>query len=162
MAAPVPNFFGNQFGHIYDLFFNVIAPRLENARQGQHPQLNAMENELEEFGYHLEGHMAPRLEFPNRPESHYFNEFHDIYDTLQAVKDQIDQAIQAQDPNVPLMQDQLRDRLDNLELFLTEQFLRNFLQRGEPLAMFGGRRRRRAIRKSRKSKHKSRKSRKAR
>ena len=157
MAAAQPNFFGNQFGSIYHIFFDVIGPRYENARQGMHIQLDEMTRELENFGYHLEGHLSPRLEFPNPPQAQYFPEFEQIYQILTDVRNQYYQAIENNDPNVPAMRNQLRDRLDNLELFIGERFLRYFLGRGEALAWGGGRRRKH--RKSRKAKRKARKTR---
>ncbi len=160
MAAENINYFGNQFSTVYDTFLDTIGPRFANARQAQHPQLAQMEDELYRLGEHLEQHLDPRLEFPNAPNAQFFPEIQSVYQTLQDVKNTMDQAVQNHDPNLPIMQEQLRDRLDNLEVFVSENFLRNFLGRGEDLVMHGGKARKskkpRKSRKSRKTKRKTR------
>ena len=152
MANNGPNYFWNQFLEIYDILQNQILLRYEHAKlNNQFPNLDAMKQELESFGYHLQAYMGQNPPAHPRPNAHFFPEFYEIYTILQKVKQDLDDAQQLDD--YLLMLEKYRDRTDGFELYLTEDLLRK-LRRNEPLV--GGRRK---AKKSRKAKRKARKTR---
>ena len=137
MANNGPNYFWNQFSEIYNILQNPIFERYETAKQNQHPNIDAMKDELESFGYHLETFMGANPPQHPRPNALYFPEFYDIYTILQNVYQQLQDAQANQDPNVARMREKYRDRTDGFELYLSEELLRK-LRRDEPL--LGGKR----------------------
>jgi hypothetical protein len=152
MANNGPNYFWNQFTEIYDILLNQILLRYETAKQNQNPNVDAMKDELESFGGHLERYMGQNPPHYPRPNALYFPEFYDIYTILQNTKQELHDAEQQQDPNYPRMREKYRDRTDGFELYLSEELLRK-LRRDEPL--LGGKRKRKT-KKTRKTKRKAR------
>lgn len=157
-GAPPQRFFDNQFHSIYQILIDTIVPRIQVARDQNDPNLPMMEEEAGDLAYFFYGRMGHNpLQYPF-PETHFFPEFEDAYNIVIQMNEQVQTAQEQQDPQAQAMRNELMDRKDNLELFLSEDFIRKFIERGLPL--FEGGRRKRKARKSRKSKRKSRKTKK--
>lgn len=156
-GAVYQRFFDNQFASIYQIFLETIAPRIQEARDQNDPNVPLMEDEAGELAEFFYGHMGHNPQEYPFPQSEIFPEFQNAYDIVVQMHNQVHMAQDQQDPQAVAMRNELRDREDNLELFLSEDFIRRFINRGIPLQ--GGRQKRKA-RKSRKSKRKARKTRK--
>ncbi len=149
-------FFDNQFASIYDTFFQVLAPRLEQAWNQHDPNFDAMRDELLHIGSDLYGAIGSAIVQRPIPHTQHFPELSDVYRTLRDMRAQLAQAQVQQDPQYGAMRNELLDREDRFELFVRENFVRDFLERGQPLQIGG---RRRNTKKSRKAKRKARKTR---
>ncbi len=148
-------FFDNQFASIYDTFFQVLAPRLQQAWDQHDQNFDAMRDELVDVGSDLYGAIGSAIVQHPIPPIQHFPEFAGVYQTLRDMRAQLAQAQLQQDPQYGAMRNELLEREDNLELFVRENFLRDYLERGNPLQMGG---RKRKSRKTRKAKRKARKT----
>jgi hypothetical protein len=151
-------FFDNQFASIYNTFFDIVAPRLEQAYQQQDPNFDAMLDELDRVGTDLYASIGSQIIQRGNPPMQYFPELSNVYQTLRDLRTQLEQARMHQDNEYQAMRNELIDREDNLEIFVRERFLKEFVGRGEPLQM-GGKKHKKKYRKSRKAKRKARKTR---
>jgi hypothetical protein len=133
-------FWNNQFASIYDTFFQVFAPRLQQAWDQHDPAFHDMHDELERVARDLVLGIGPGIVQRPIPPLQYFPEFAGLYQTLRDMRVQLEQAQQQQDPQYGAMRNELREREDALEVFVLENFLREYLERGNPLQM-GGRKR---------------------
>lgn len=154
-GAPRQRFFDNQFGSIYDVIIHTIAPRIQTARDQNDPNAPLMEDDAAELAEFFYGHMGHDPQHNPFPQSQFFPEFQDAYTIVIQMNNQVQAAQNQQDPQAQAMRNELRDRKDNLEIFMSEDFIRKFINRGIPLQ--GGRHKRKA-RKSRKAKRKTRKT----
>lgn len=155
-GAPPERFFNNQLGSIYNIILHTIVPRIQAARDQNDPNVPLMENEatrLAVFFYMKMGHDPQHNPFP---QAQFFPEFENAYDIVIQMNNQVQAAQNQGNPQAQAMYNELRDRKDNLELFLDEEFIGKFINDGIPLE--GGGRKRKS-RKSRKAKRKSRKTR---
>jgi hypothetical protein len=133
-------FWNNQFASIYDTFFQVFAPRLQQAWDQHDPRFQGMHDELDRAGRDLYLSIGSQIIQHQTPPLQYFPEFAEVYQTLRDMRTQLAQAQAHQDPLYQAMRNELMDREDTLEMFVREQFLKEYLERGNPLQM-GGRKR---------------------
>lgn len=149
-------FFSNQFAHIYDLFYDSIAPRIQAARNQQAPNLHALKDEAEDSAVYFADHMNRGDRQVFMGQNVLFPEFLEAYDTIRDLNTQVNTAEAQGIPEAQAMRQELRQKKDELQDFLNEEFLRKFLHVGIPLQRGG---RKRKVRKSRKAKRKARKTR---
>jgi len=149
-------FFDNQFASIYNTFLDVVAPRLEQAHQQQDQDFNDMLDELDATGRDLYASIGSQIMQHPNPPVQYFPELFDVYQTLRDMRIQLQNAQAQQDPQYAAMKNELMEREDNLEVWVRENFVKDYIGRGLPLQ--GGARKRKS-RKSRKAKRKAHKTR---